>query len=802
MTDNTHTKIEVALAGNPNCGKTSIFNNMTGSRQHVGNYSGVTVEKKIGHAKIDGHEIEIIDLPGTYSLTARSIDELVARNAIINEHPELIANVVDASNLERNLYLTAQLIELEQPLLLVLNMGDVAKEMGLEFDLKKLEALTGSTVVETIGRSNKGTNDALRGIVKVAKERKLPNVRVNYGEALEPAIAELEAEVAKFDTGRYPHRWVAIKLLEQDTEVFEKVKEFDPSGTLLNKAETLRTELNKSIDMDIIFQERRHGFAVDVFTQVLTVVPKHQDTRSDKIDKILTNRWLGLPIFLLIMWVMFYLVITLAETPQHWIEDGFKMLTDYLGTAIEDELLKSLINDGIIGGVGAVLSFIPNIVLLFVCISFLEDTGYMARAAFVIDRVMRGVGLHGKSFIPMLLGFGCNVPSIMGARILDNPKDRMITILVSPFMSCSARLPIYTLLASALFPPEDAPTILLGIYVLGIAVALITAKVLRKYVFKGAAEPFVMEMPPYHLPTLRSVVTHMWERSIMYFKKAATFILAASILIWFLTSFPQDVEYSQDYDAAKAEVTAMHEQKATTILDEAQLANDGDKDKVSEIYDQMLALDEEHKDDPKDDSEEATTEEPAQDQAEASDAADKEEVEEPAYFEELKSEELYPVAWSLYVNHKKEEGEVKDLDLKQGKEKIEQSYAAQLGRFIEPVMEPLGFSWRVNIAVIAAVAAKEVMISTLGTIYAIEASEDDSTTLQEFLANDPEFTPSIGLGLMVFALLYLPCLATMAVLKRETESWKWFGAVFAYTSTLAWVGAYIAVHLGRALGLG
>ena len=779
MADNTHTKIEVALAGNPNCGKTSIFNNMTGSRQHVGNYSGVTVEKKIGHAKIDGHEIEIIDLPGTYSLTARSLDELVARNAIINEHPELIANVVDASNLERNLYLTAQLIELEQPLLLVLNMGDVAKEMGLQFDLKKLEALTGSTVVETIGRSNKGTDDALRGIVKVAKERKLPNVRINYGEELEPAIAELEAEVAKFDTGRYPHRWLAIKLLEQDTEIFEKVKEFDPSGALLNKAEALRTELNKSLDMDIIFQERRHGFAVDVFTQVLTVVPKHQDTRSDKIDKILTNRWLGLPIFLIIMWVMFYLVITLAETPQHWIEDGFKMLTDYLGTVIQDDLLKSLINDGIIGGVGAVLSFIPNIVLLFVCISFLEDTGYMARAAFVIDRIMRGVGLHGKSFIPMLLGFGCNVPSIMGARILDNPKDRMITILVSPFMSCSARLPIYTLLASALFPPEDAPTILLGIYVLGIAVALITAKVLRKYVFKGAAEPFVMEMPPYHLPTLRSVVTHMWERSIMYFKKAATFILAASILIWFLTSFPQDVEYSQDYDAAKAEVTAMHEQKATTILDEAQLANDGDKDKASEIYDQMLALDEEHKNDPKDPN-----------------------AEEPPYFEGLKSEELYPVAWSLYMNHQEEDDEVKALDLEQGKEKIEQSYAAQLGHFIEPVMEPLGFSWRVNIAVIAAVAAKEVMVSTLGTIYAIEASEDDSTTLQEFLANDPEFTPSIGLGLMVFALLYLPCLATMAVLKRETESWKWFGAVFAYTSTLAWVGAYIAVHLGRALGLG
>lgn len=799
MADNTHTKIEVALAGNPNCGKTSIFNNMTGSRQHVGNYAGVTVEKKIGHAKIDNHEIEIIDLPGTYSLTARSLDEVVARNAIINEHPELIANVVDASNLERNLYLTAQLIELERPLLLILNMVDVAKEMELQFDLKKLGALTGSTVVETIGRSNKGTDDALRGIVKVAKEHKLPNVRINYGEVLEPAIAELEAEMAKLETGSYPHRWLAIKVLEQDTEVIEKVKEFDPSGAVLNKAEALHTELSKSIDMDIIFQECRHAFAVDVFNQVLKVVPKHQDTRSDKIDKILTNRWLGLPIFLIIMWVMFYLVITLAETPQHWIEDGFKMLTDYLGTVIDDELLKSLVNDGIIGGVGAVLSFIPNIVLLFVCISFLEDTGYMARAAFVIDRVMRGVGLHGKSFISMLLGFGCNVPSIMGARILDNPKDRMITILVSPFMSCSARLPVYTLLASALFPPEDAPTILLGIYVLGIAVALITAKVLRKFVFKGEAEPFVMEMPPYHLPTLRSVGTHMWERSVMYLKKAATFILAASILIWFLTSFPQDVEYSQDYDAAKAEVTAMHEQKADTILDEAQLANDGDKDKVSEIYDQMLALDEEHKDDEKEDSEEATTEEPAQDEAQP---ADKDEVEEPEYFEGLKSEELYPVAWSLYVNHKQEEDEVKALDLKQGQEKIQQSYAAQLGQFIEPVMAPLGFSWRVNIAVIAAVAAKEVMISTLGTIYAVEASEDDSTSLGEYLANDPEFTPSIGLGLMVFALLYLPCLATMAVLKRETDSWKWFGAVFAYTSTLAWVGAYIAVHLGRALGLG
>ena len=792
MADNTHTKIQVALAGNPNCGKTSIFNNMTGSRQHVGNYAGVTVEKKVGETKIDGHDIEIIDLPGTYSLTARSLDELAARNVIINENPELIANVVDASNLERNLYLTAQLIELEQPLLLVLNMVDVAKEMGLQFNNKKLEELTGSTVVETIGRVNKGTEDALRGIVKVSKERKIPNVRVNYGEVLEPAIAELEAEVAKLDTGRYPHRWVAIKLLEQDTDILEKVQELDKSGVVLSKAEALRTELNKSVDMDIVFQEYRHRFAVEVFNGVLEVVPEHKDTKSDNIDKILTNRWLGIPIFLCIMWVMFYLVINVAEYPKGWLESAFKLLTDFIGANLEDGLLKSLLNDGIIGGVGAVISFIPHIVLLFVSISFLEDTGYMARAAFVIDRVMRGVGLHGKSFIPMLLGFGCNVPSIMGARILDNPRDRMITILVSPFMSCSARLPVYTLLASAFFPPEDAPTILLGIYTLGIVVAVVTAKVLRTYVFKGEAEPFVMEMPPYHMPTLRSVGIHMWERSVMYLKKAGTFILAASILIWFLTSFPQDVEYSQDYDAAREQVTMTHAQMADEILVNAMLVTEEQQAEANDILGQMLALDEEHKDDPPAEEEEATAEEATQEEA----------AQEPAYFEELKAEELYPVAWALYVNHKAEEDEIKELDLQQGKEKIEQSYAAELGRFIQPVMEPLGFNWRVNIAVIAAVAAKEVMVSTLGTIYAIEASDADSKSLEEFLSTDPDFNPAIGLGLMVFALLYLPCLATMAVLKRETDSWKWFGAVFAYTSILAWVGAYIAVHLGRALGLG
>ena len=471
--------VRIALAGNPNCGKTTIFNNITGSKQHVGNYPGVTVEKKEGETTFNGQELLFIDLPGTYSLTARSMDELVARNVIINDEPDVIVNVLDASNLERNLYLAAQLIELERPMVVALNMADVAEEMGIKYDIRTLSARTGATVVNTVGRDNVGTQDLLEATVAVAQQGNVTPVKVSYGEILEPKIDELESEIKAAGTITYPLRWVAIKLLEKDPDVVGKIMRIDNTDAVIAKAEALRNELKDQVDLDVVFQEYRHRFALDVYNDMLIQGPTELETRSDKYDKILTHRIWGLPIFMFIMWLLFNFVNTLGAYPQDWLDQGFTALGEWCTTVIPKGQLQSLVVDGIIGGVGAVLSFLPLIVLLFLGISFLEDTGYMARAAFVMDRVMRACGLHGKSFIPLLLGFGCSVPSVMGARILDNYKDRMVTIFVTPFMSCSARLPVYVLFAAAFFPPEMGGTVVAAIYFLGIIFAIIFAKIFR-----------------------------------------------------------------------------------------------------------------------------------------------------------------------------------------------------------------------------------------------------------------------------------------------------------------------------------
>ena len=548
---------------------------------------GVTVEKKEGHTKFDGHELLFIDLPGTYSLTARSLDELVARNVIVNDNPDVIVNVLDASNLERNLYLAAQLLELEKPMVIALNMADVAEEMGIKYDLKKMAEMTGATIVSTVGRTNIGTKDLLEATVSVAASQKAPGVTINYGDLLEGKISELVEELKQAGTVTYPLRWIAVKLLEKDADVIGKVMRFDNTEAVIQKAEAIREEIKDQVDLDVVFQEYRHRFAVEVYNTCLTQAPTQLETRSDRYDKILTHRILGLPIFMVVMWLLFNFVNTVGAIPQGWIEDGFTALQAWVVTVIPEGQLQSLISDGIIAGVGAVLSFVPLILLLFLGISFLEDTGYMARAAFVIDRVMRACGLHGKSFIPLLLGFGCSVPSVMGARILDNYKDRMVTILITPFMSCSARLPVYTLFAAAFFPPEWAGTVVFGVYALGIVFGIVFAKIFRKYLFAGEAEPFVMELPPYHLPTLKATLTHMFERGIMYLKKAGTFILAASILVWFITTYPMDVEYSKDYDALHDQVAQTYEMKDAETLAHFGITTDEQKDQVNEIVDNM-----------------------------------------------------------------------------------------------------------------------------------------------------------------------------------------------------------------------
>ena len=783
-------QIRIALAGNPNCGKTTMFNNITGAKQHVGNYAGVTVEKKEGHTNFDGHELLFIDLPGTYSLTARSLDELVARNVIVNDNPDVIVNVLDASNLERNLYLAAQLLELEKPMVIALNMSDVAEDMGIKYDLKKMAEMTGATIVSTVGRTNIGTKDLLEATISVAASQKAPGVTINYGDLLEGKISELVEELKQAGTVTYPLRWVAVKLLEKDADVIGKVMRFENTEAVIEKAKAIREEIKDQVDLDVIFQEYRHRFAVDVYNTCLTQAPTQLETRSDRYDKILTHRILGLPIFMVVMWLLFNFVNTVGAIPQGWIEDGFTALQAWVITVIPEGQLQSLISDGIIAGVGAVLSFVPLILLLFLGISFLEDTGYMARAAFVIDRVMRACGLHGKSFIPLLLGFGCSVPSVMGARILDNYKDRMVTILITPFMSCSARLPVYTLFAAAFFPPEWAGTVVFGVYALGIVFGIVFAKIFRKYLFAGEAEPFVMELPPYHLPTLKATLTHMFERGIMYLKKAGTFILAASILVWFITTYPMDVEYSKDYDALHDQVAQTYEMKDAETLAHFGIATDEQKDQVNEIVDNMKST-----------VADATTQ--AEDAGEAAPEIEVEDDSEaPELFNDIKdqNEQLFPVAWAMYKNSVNLDDENQKIDEQKNSEKLEQSYAAMFGKAINPVLKPLGFDWKIGVSLVAGLAAKEVVVSTLGTIYAVGGDTDHPQALTDYLQNDPHFTPLIALTLMLFILIYPPCIAALAVIKRETGSWKWMLFMFCYENAFAWIACFIFYNIGLALG--
>ena len=783
-------QIRIALAGNPNCGKTTMFNNITGAKQHVGNYAGVTVEKKEGYKKFDGHELLFIDLPGTYSLTARSLDELVARNVIVNDNPDVIVNVLDASNLERNLYLAAQLLELEKPMVIALNMSDVAEDMGIKYDLKKMAEMTGATIVSTVGRTNIGTKDLLAATISVAASQKAPGVTINYGDLLEGKISELVEELKQAGTVTYPLRWVAVKLLEKDADVIGKVMRFENTEAVIEKAKAIREEIKDQVDLDVVFQEYRHRFAVEVYNTCLTQAPTQLETRSDRYDKILTHRILGLPIFMVVMWLLFNFVNTVGAIPQGWIEDGFTALQAWVITVIPEGQLQSLISDGIIAGVGAVLSFVPLILLLFLGISFLEDTGYMARAAFVIDRVMRACGLHGKSFIPLLLGFGCSVPSVMGARILDNYKDRMVTILITPFMSCSARLPVYTLFAAAFFPPEWAGTVVFGVYALGIVFGIVFAKIFRKYLFAGEAEPFVMELPPYHLPTLKATLTHMFERGIMYLKKAGTFILAASILVWFITTYPMDVEYSKDYDALHDQVAQTYEMKDAETLAHFGIATDEQKDQVNEIVDNMKST-----------VADATTQ--AEDAGEAAPEIEVEDDSEaPELFNDIKdqNEQLFPVAWAMYKNSVNLDDENQKIDEQKNSEKLEQSYAAMFGKAINPVLKPLGFDWKIGVSLVAGLAAKEVVVSTLGTIYAVGGDTDHPQALTDYLQNDPHFTPLIALTLMLFILIYPPCIAALAVIKRETGSWKWMLFMFCYENAFAWIACFIFYNIGLALG--
>ncbi len=550
MTD----KLTIALAGNPNCGKTTIFNNLTGARQKVGNWPGVTVEKKEGKLRHKEYDLRVVDLPGTYSLTPFSIEEITARDFILNESPDIVVAIIDASNLERSLFLAIQILELGRPAMFVLNMADVAEAKGIKIDEEKLSQLLGLPVVFTIGNKNKGIDKlvdaAIEEITRFDEGKKSRDI--HYGKDIELCISKVEDQLIQSELNLDDVlRWTAIKILEDDKIVKGKIRELSSQEAekIFHIAENCRKRIVDLFedDFEIVLTDDRYGVIAGIVKETVSNLAIKRIDMSRNIDLVLTDRFFGIPVFILFIWAMFQLTFSLGAYPMEWLDMTVFLLSDSLDKILPSSMFKDLLLDGVIAGIGSVVIFLPNILILFFCIALFEDTGYMARAAFLMDRVMHTSGLHGKSFIPMLMGFGCNVPAIMATRTLESDKDRILTILMTPFMSCSARLPVYIVLAGTFFA-EKAGTIIFTLYFAGIVIAILSGRILRAVFFKGEEAPFVMELPPYRIPMLKSLLIHMWDRSKMFLKKMGGVILIGSIIIWALSSFPKIIFYSVDYD--------------------------------------------------------------------------------------------------------------------------------------------------------------------------------------------------------------------------------------------------------------
>jgi len=693
--------ITVALAGNPNSGKTTLFNRLTGARQRVGNYPGVTVEWKEGVRKTPDLDLHFVDLPGTYSLTAYSEEELVARDYLLGGRPDLVVDVVDASNLERNLYLTTELLELGLPLVVVLNMSDVAEQKGLRIDTRLLGKRLGCPVVAVVGSRGTGVDDLLDAVLSVASRNGdgLPH-RVDFGARIEPHVASLVSTLGDLDhpppAGQ--RRWYALKLIERDEKVLAQLDPRVVSGPAAAAASDL--DLEGEDTSDIIVSRQRYQFIAGLCRAAVKGRAAAGGDRTDRIDRWALHPVWGVPIFLSLMFAAFHLTFTLAAPLMDLMEAGIGTLASGIAGIWpegSESPLRSLLLDGIIGGVGGVLVFLPNIVLLFLCIALLEGSGYMARAAFVMDRFMNRVGLHGKSFIPLLIGFGCTVPAIMATRTLETRRDRLVTMLVLPLMSCGARLPIYSLLIPAFFPQRWQGPALWVIYVTGIVLALLGARLLQKSLFRGEATPFLMELPPYRMPTAGSLLLQMSTRAWLYLQKAGTVILGVSIILWALTTYPKPPA-----DWAPPGAVVAH----------------------AESIDQD-------------------------------------------------TEAAHAMAYSV---------------------------AGRVGRAIEPVLQPMGFDWRIGTALIGAFAAKEVFVAQMGIVFAVGAAEDDSEALRTQLRGS--YSPLVGFCIMLFALVATPCMATVAVTRQESGGWRWAMLQFWGLTALAWVLTTVVYQVGALLGWG
>ena len=785
-------EINVALVGNPNSGKTSLFNALSGGHEHVGNYSGVTVDAKVGHFKYAGYKFNITDLPGTYALTAYSPEEIYVRQYLIDHTPDVILNSVVSSNLERNLYLTTELIDINLKTVVALNMYDEHRKSGAELDYVSLGKLTGVPMVPVVAKAKEGLEELLDTIIDVYENGTtkraahdvseiVRHIHIKYSHSIEEEIALISKKIRANDEvfpKIFPPRYWSIKLLEGDKEIMN-ILSGSPDfkeWTAMRDAAVERIKKHLGEDVESAITDEKYGFISGALRETYTPGNSEQNKNTTIIDAVVTSKVFGFPIFLLLMWIMFNTTFSLGAYPQEWIEMLVNFIGDTVSGLMSEGALKDLIVNGIIGGVGSVIVFLPNILILYLFISLMEDSGYMARAAFIMDKVMHKIGLHGKSFIPLIMGFGCNVPAIMSARTIESRSSRLITILINPFMSCSARLPVYILLAGVFFP-KSSGTVLMLLYLTGILVAVVTARLLRKFLFKADETPFVMELPPYRIPTLNATLQHMWEKCTQYLKKIGSVILFASIIIWFLGYYPRP---------ASSEAAAQ-----TTAVETAANANTA-----------AVAVD-------------ASTDAQTVAAVTADASTDAAAVDVAAY---------------------------------------RGSYLEQIGRFCEPVIEPLGLNWKAGVALISGAAAKEIIVSTLGVLYADNGNDtandaasntandaasntandaasntaNDSNTasavsaenidahpvgenahlsgenahlseeevmLKAQLLKSGDFTPASAISFMIFALLYFPCIATLAAIATEAGSWKWALFSFVYSCTVAWVISFVAFNI-------
>lgn len=700
--------IHVALAGNPNCGKTTLFNRVTNSKEHVGNYSGVTVDSKIATFERKGYTFKLVDLPGTYSLTTFTPEELYTRNYIIEQTPDIVLNVIDAANLERNMFLTTQLIDMDIKVVVALNMYDDLKTGGAKLDVKKLGELLGIPFVPTTASKGIGLDTVFDEIIEVYEDRNpvVRHIHVNYGEELEKSIKAIQIEIRldKPIRAKLSSRYLALRLLDKDPDALDTLKS-STNFARINKATQneitrLRSRLNE--ESSHLITDAKFGFIAGALQETYTPGIQWRYAITGKIDKLVTHRILGFPIFLFFMFVTFFATFSLGSYPMNWINEGVVLLSEFIKAAMPPGMFKDLLTDGIINGLGSIIVFLPNILILFFFTSLMEDTGYMARAAFIMDKLMHKIGLHGRSFIPMVMGFGCNVPAIMATRTIRNRGDRLLTMLIIPFMSCSARLPVYIVLISAFFKNYPA-LVLTGLYLLGILMAIIMAKILNRTLFRRKETPFVMELPPYRMPVFRNTLLHMWDKASQYFKKIGGTILVAVVIIWALEYFPRTSEYPSPGTTSEATNSARD--------------------------------------------------------------------------------------WHI-------------------QSQIENSYLGKIGHTIEPLIRPLGFDWRMGICLIAGFPAKEIVVSTMGVLY--ETGKDDSKSreiLPEVLKSEiyysgPKmgekvFNQAVALSFLVFVLLYFPCIAVIATIKRESGSWKWALFTVFYTTAFAWIMAFITYNITR-----